>query len=234
MPLFALMQLAPWSEFLNRLSRLGAGAQRGALYLFAAAALLLAGWAIGSVLATVVRSILRAVHFNEAIYRVTQTRGTGQHEPAGLVGWAINWLMVALAALFALELLGINLHATVGLRLREVVPRIVTSAIIFGVGSLVAMLLGSLTRRFLATAGVSGARPRGQVMSVAVTGFAALLALEQLGVAAQFVMILGIVVVGVAALGLALAFALGCKDLVRDFVVEYVRSLEEDKPRRSA
>jgi hypothetical protein len=33
-------------------------------------------------------------------------------------------------------------------------------------------------------------------------------------------------------LGLALAFGLGCRDLARDFVVEYLRSLDRDEPPR--
>ncbi len=129
-------------------------------------------------------------------------------------------------------MLGFNLAASVGDRLNEVVPRIVTSAVLFAVGSLVAMLLGSVTQRFLETAGIRAARLQGQVVSVILIGFAALLALEQLGFAAQFVMALGIVAVAAAGLGLALAFGLGCRELTRDFVVEYLRSLDEERPKR--
>ena len=59
-----------------------------------------------------------------------------------------------------------------------------------------------------------------------------LLALEQLGFAAQFVMAVGIVAVAALGLALGLAFGLGCRDLARDFVVEYLRSLEPDEPKR--
>ena len=39
-----------------------------------------------------------------------------------------------------------------------------------------------------------------------------------------------------AAVGLALglAFGLGCRDLARDFVVEYLRSMDEQGPQRPA
>ena len=51
------------------------------------------------------------------------------------------------------------------------------------------------------------------------------------GFAAQFVMALGVVAVATAGLGLALAFGLGCRELARDFLVEYLRALEDSEPR---
>jgi hypothetical protein len=122
----------------------------------------------------------------------------------------------------------------VGSRLAEVVPRIVSAAAILAAGLLVAMLLGALTRRLFETVGVRGAR----AWSVAVTGgmaaFSALIALDQLGFAAQFVMAIGIIATATVGLATGLAFGLGCRDLARDFVIEYLRSLEADGPRRPA
>ena len=114
----------------------------------------------------------------------------------------------------------------------EVVPRVVAAAVLFTVGSLLAMVLGSVTRRFLESAEIRAARLQGQVVSAVLTGFAALVALDQLGFAAQFVMAIGVVVLAALGIGLALAFGLGCRDLARDFVVEYLRSLEDERPKR--
>jgi hypothetical protein len=70
------------------------------------------------------------------------------------------------------------------------------------------------------------------VVTFVLVGFSALVALEQLGFAAQFVMAIGVVAAGATGLGLALAFGLGCRELARDFLVEYLRSLHEDPPRK--
>ena len=134
--------------------------------------------------------------------------------------------------LLALDTLGFDLAASVAERLADVVPRIVTSAVLFAVGVLLAMLFGSITRRFLEAADLRAAQPLGQVVTAVLVGFAALLALEQLGFAAQFVMAVGEVAVAAAGLGLALAFGLGCRDLARDFVVEYLRSLDDEGTQR--
>jgi hypothetical protein len=227
-----ILQVEPWSDVLARLGELGRGAERGALGILIAVVVMFAGWGIATLVSRLARSLLRALKFDEGVRGLIGGRAAAKHEPAGVAAWVIYWLVIGFTTLLALEMLGFNLAASVGDRLNEVVPRIVTSAVLFAVGSLVATLLGSVTRRFLETAGIRAARLHGQVVSIVLTGFAALLALEQLGFAAQFVMALGIVAVAAAGLGLALAFGLGCRELARDFVVEYLRSLDEEPPKR--
>jgi hypothetical protein len=227
-----ILQVEPWSDVLARLGEMGRGAERGALGLLITVAVMFVGWGIATLISRLVRGLLRALKFDEGVRGLIGERAAARHEPAGVAAWAIYWLVIGFTALLAIEMLGINLAASVGDRLNEVVPRIVTSAVLFAVGSVVAMLLGSVTRRFLETAGIRAARLQSQVVAVVLTGFAALLALEQLGFAAQFVMALGIVAVAATGLGLALAFGLGCRELARDFVVEYLRSLDEEPPKR--
>jgi hypothetical protein len=54
----------------------------------------------------------------------------------------------------------------------------------------------------------------------------ALLAMEQLGLAAQFALWVVLILVGALALAVALAFGLGCRELARDLVVEFFRREE--------
>jgi len=94
-----------------------------------------------------------------------------------------------------------------------------------------ALTLGAMLRHLLDRAGVRAARFQGQVVTLTLMVFSILLALDQLGFAAQFVMALGVIAAGAAGLGLALAFGLGCRELARDFLVEYLRALEDSEPR---
>jgi hypothetical protein len=160
------------------------------------------------------------------------THRSPAHEPTRLVAVAIYWIIFGFAILLAFETLGVSLLTSVGQRLGSVVPLIVAAAVLFAVGTIVAIMIGGLTHRFLESAELRTARLWGQVVAGVLTGFAALLALEQLGFAAQFVMILGGIGAACVGLGLALAFGLGCRDLARDFVVEYLRSLDRDEPPR--
>jgi hypothetical protein len=232
MSTLVILQTEPWSSLLTRLEDLGGAAGQGAINTAAALVVMLLGWAVAALLSRVVRGVLRALKFDEGMRRLMGPHAPLRHEPAGIAGWAVYWVVMAGAAMLALDTLGFSLGASVADRLSEVVPRIVTSAVLFAVGVFIALLIGGITERFLESADIRTAKLQGRIVSAVLTGFAALLALEQLGLAAQFVMAIGIVAVATAGLGLALAFGLGCRDLARDFLVEYLRSLDEVGPKR--
>jgi len=227
-----LLVVDPWADFVARVSRLGSGAETVALSLAIALVVAVLGWAVASLVSHLTALVLRAVRFNEWIRGIVGTHRSPAHEPTRLVAVAIYWIIFGFAILLALETLGVSLLTSVGQRLGSVVPLIVAAAVLFAVGTIVAIMIGGLTHRFLESAELRTARLWGQVVAGVLTGFAALLALEQLGFAAQFVMILGGIGAACVGLGLALAFGLGCRDLARDFVVEYLRSLDRDEPPR--
>jgi small-conductance mechanosensitive channel len=232
MHLCTILQFQGWDILTTRFRDLAASLQQGAVNLLLAIAVGLVGWGVATLAAWAMRALLRVARFNDAIAGLFGDDLSARHEPSAFAAWATYWLVIAVTALLALDTLGFNISGPVSARLTEVVPRIVTAAAILVVGLLMAMLIGGLTRRFFETAGIRGARPRGQAVTILMTAFTALIALDQLGFAAQFVMALGIA--GAAAVGLAfgLAFGLGCRDLARDFVIEYLRSLESEGPKR--
>ena len=226
-----LLQLAPWDELMSRLQALWNGIERGTLDLVVALIVVLVAWAIGRLLGWLILAVLRRARFNEGM-RGLLGPAVGVHEPAQVASWLLYWLVLTLGVLLALDWLGFDLGALVGARLRDVLPRILASAILLVVGVLVAMLLGTIVRRFFQGAGFAGARLRGQVVTAVFTVFSVLMALEQLGFAATFVMWVGIIAFAAAGLAIGLAFGLGCRDLARDFVVEYLRSIDEGAPKR--
>jgi hypothetical protein len=226
-----ILQFQPWEDLLARVRDLAAGAGQGALNFLLALVVALIGWALARLAAALTRTILRAARLNEGVRGLFGTHAL-RHEPAGLAAWAVYWAIMVVTIMLALDTLGFNLSASVTERLGEVLPRIVASAVLFGVGVLFAMLIGVITHRVFETAGLKGGRLRGQIVTAVLSAFAVLLALEQLGFAAQFVMAVGLIALAALGLGLGLAFGLGCRDLARDFVVEYLRSLDEGGPAR--
>ncbi|HUK64663.1 MAG TPA: hypothetical protein VLV15_15075, partial [Dongiaceae bacterium] len=144
----------------------------------------------------------------------------------------VYWLLLMLSLVVAFDAMGLDVGSSLAERFRDVLPRVLAATILLAVGALVAMLMGAFTRRFFDGAGLSGGRLRGQGVTAVLTFFAVMLAIEQLGFAVQFVMAMGIIIAASAGLALALAFGLGCRDLARDFVIEYLRSLESEGPKR--
>ena len=228
---FVLQTPSPFSSLLGRLQSLGTLAREGALVFGVALLVLIAGWFLAMLLGLLARVILRLAGFNRAARPIFADGPLGAHEPAVIGGEIVRWLAFIAAAVLAIDLLGYDLSGALAARLSEVTPRVLAAVLILVGGSFGAILLGALTRRFFASAGLRGARLRGQVVTSIFTFFAFVVALEQLGFAAQFVLALGLIVAGAAGLALALAVGLGCRDLARDFVVEYLRGMEDrDEP----
>jgi hypothetical protein len=217
----------------DRLQALLSGVGGGALLLLVAVALVLVGWLVARIVSRLVLALLRALRFNDGLRGVMgEAPDALRHEPAAMVAWAVHWTLVVLAVMLAADVVGLDLTASVASRLQEAAPRVAAATIEFAVGVAVAMALGAATRRLFETAGFKGARLRGQIVTLILSAFAVLVALEQLGLAAQFIMALGITVMGAAALAAGLAFGLGCRELARDFIVEYLRTLDEPPSRR--
>jgi hypothetical protein len=228
-----ILQFQPWDDLVARVGELLSGAGAGALSFLLAVAVALVGWLAAAVVRRASLALLRAARFNEGVRGLVGEGGAlPMHEPAGVASWMLYWMVLVTAVLFAIDSMGFELVAAVSLRLRDAVPRVVAASVLMTAGMVAAILLGAVTRRSFESAGIRGAAVRGQVVAALVLGFAALVALEQLGFATQFVMGIGITVVAAAGLALGLAFGLGCRELARDFVVEYLRSLEAEEPKR--
>ena len=215
---------ALWTRTTERLANAG----DLAIELLLAAVILTIGWVLARWARAATLWLMRRLHFNEAMRHLGgPPLGQPSFEPSALASWAVYWSIWLFAFLVAGDALGLEVTLSVAERLREVLPRVVSATLEMVVGVAVAMALGAVTRRIFETAGAKGSRLRGQVVTAVLSGFAVLLALEQLGLAAQFIVALGITVIGAVGLAVALAFGLGCRELARDFIVEYLRSLDE-------
>ncbi|MBI1795747.1 MAG: hypothetical protein HY076_02305 [Candidatus Eisenbacteria bacterium] len=227
-----ILESQTWNLLVERVRALLGSAGAALTDWLLAIVVVLIGWLVARLLEVITRSLLRALRFNQGMRSLLGFVGAPTHEPAAIASWAVRWTVTIVAVLLALDVLGLNLTSGVADRLVDALPRVVTATLLLAIGLVIAWVLGAVTRRLFEGAGLRGSRLRGQVVTAILTAFAVLLALEQLGFAAQFVMALGVTVVAAIGLAVGLAFGLGCRDLARDFVVEYLRSLDEDSRER--
>ncbi len=220
------------SIVVDRLQSLGETAVRGVIGCGLAATIIAGTWILARVLAWCVRTVLRRMRYNSAAHRIWGEGAWGGGEPAAAAGVFTYWAVMTAGVVGAFDVLGIPLSRSLMERFTDVLPRIATAAILLSVGFILAIALGAFTRRFFETSGLSGGRVRGSIVTALFTFFAVLLSLEQLGLAVQFVMSVGVVLAATVGLGISLAFGVGCRDLARDLVVEYLRSIEDkdDRP----
>ena len=224
---------SPLQELLNRLADFANAVVQGLPTFLLAVLLVVVGWLIASLIAQLLRLALRRAGFTSGARSLLGHGALGAHDPADVAASLVKWVLVAIASLLALDVLGFHLGDDLALRLRDAVPRVVAAAVLLVIGSLAAMLLGAAAQRFFESAGLAGSRLRGQVVTGVFTFFAVMVSLEQLGFAAHFVTALGLVLVGAAGLTVALAVGLGCRDLARDFLIEYLKTLDDEKRGRS-
>jgi hypothetical protein len=150
--------------------------------------------------------------------------------PSRFAGQLVFWSTLLASSIVALRVIGLDLVPSITLRLQDVVPRVLTSALVLLFGIPVSLGISRILGALLSSTGIRMGRLRTQALVTVLILFTALLALEQLGLAAQLVLAVGIAGVGSVGLGLALAFGLGCRDLARDLVVEYLRASEPEEP----
>jgi hypothetical protein len=196
----------------------------GLVIVLIAAAIAILGWAVASLLALAVRSVLPYLGVDAPVTRLAKKRPVPEELlPSRLAGYAVFWIFLVAAALLAFRVLGIDLVPSIASRLEDVIPRVLTSALVLVLGIPLALAASRLLNAILLPTGVRPGRFRSQAVVAVLVGFTVLLALEQLGLAAQLVLAVGITAVAAAGLALALAFGLGCRDLARDMIIEYLR-----------
>src|SRR5436190_24095535 len=99
-----ILQTTGWDVLVARLRDMGANVQQGAIDLLLAIGVALAGWAIAAFIAWVLRLLLRAARFNQAVGGLLG-RESSRHEPAALVSWLAYIALMVIVAMLALDTL---------------------------------------------------------------------------------------------------------------------------------
>ncbi len=201
----------------------------GLILFLVAAGVILLGWIVATLLSRIVQALFAFIGVDASYAKLRRDGGVApEFPPSRFAGYIIFWSIILAFVLVSLRILGMNLTPSIMARLQDVVPRVLTSALVLLLGTPIAIGGGKIIGTLLATTGVRLGRVRSQVIVSILVVFMVLLALEQLGLAAQLVMAVGVAAVGAVGLALALAFGLGCRDLARDLVVEYLRAADQE------
>jgi hypothetical protein len=180
--------------------------------------ILIVGYFIAKILGSLVRKLLERAGFDRTLHSGTAgsfiSRVTSR--PSHLLGRIAFWLIFIGAISIAVDVLGIAALEDFVATVWAYVPNIIAALLIFlvagalaaGVAGLVARLMGDTTTgRLIATAA--------PILIMAVAGF---MILEQLQIAEQIVVITYASLLGAIALGMALAFGLGGREVAGEML----------------
>ncbi len=192
--------------------------------LLGAGTLILVGWAMAWLLRRVTGRVVTG-----ALARAERRRGLAmamaesgaQSTIPEVVGAFVFWLVLLFFVAAALEALGLELVSGLVNRLTSYLPNVLGAAVVV-VGGLV---LGNLLQRVVGgaarSAGIARGEAAGGLARGAVLLVAAVVALDQLGVDAQLLVVLLAVIAGASFAGAGLAFGLGAQGSVRNIIAGY-------------
>ena len=197
--------------------------------LAAAVVIFLAGWIIAKILEAVVVKVLGIVKVDlmadKSGLNDVLKKGDIRKPLSELLGAVVYWLVMLVVIVTAVQTLQLNAAANLVSRLVSYVPNVIAAIFVLVLGGFLAALVGSIVQTAAANARLRKARTLAQLSRVAVLVLTISVALEQLQIAAVVTYAVNILVASMG-LGLAIAFGLGCKELVGGWVSDFIKSLK--------
>lgn len=202
----------------------------------AALTLLLVGWGLAALARRLTVRALRSVDFDGRCARWGFTGMLGRkgtrRPPSEMAGRLIFWTLFLIGLLMGVEAL--EMPATAGLVAAVIrfLPNLIVAALVMVVGWLLAQFLAQAALIFVVNAQMAGAPVIAGVVRWLVLVSAGAVALTQLGIAREMVLLVFGIAFGGAVLALALAFGLGGRDLAREMLESWLRKREGEESDR--
>ncbi len=207
-----------WGDVFNlSLQNLWWGFVQFAPKLILAIVFFVVGWVIGSVIAKAFEQVFGALKIDSFFHTLGLDnffRKAGMNLNSGyFVGQVIKWFVIIIFLLPSLNLIGLDYIASF---LKDDVlgflPRVVVAAFVLIIATIVADFLSKTVIASARAMNLKSARMLGALVKYVIWIFAFIISLGQLGVAEAYMGMLFAGIVGMLALGGALAFGLGAKD----------------------
>ena len=204
--------------------------------LIGAIIILIIGWIVARIIAGLVRKGLRAAGADRAIasgrageYKQRLAPGL---QPSGLISTIAFWFVFGSAILLAVSALGIEALTEAIAGVVAYLPNVIAAILILLIAIALAGAVGGLAQRLM------GGTMLGRIVQTAVPALivtiALFMALVQLKIATQIVVATYVLVLGAIALGFALAFGLGGREVAARVLEGAYSSGQQAMPRMRA
>ena len=200
--------------------------------LLAALTLIVVGWAVAALVRRVTVRLLAAGNLDVRCARwgLGGVLGRGGHglSPTELLGRLAYWAILFVALLTAVEALEMPGTTGAATALLQFLPHVLVAGVVVVSGWVLAQFLAQAVLIAAVNAQVAGASLLAAVSRWLVLIVAAAVALTELGVAREMVLLVFGIAFGGAVLALSLAFGLGARDLARQALESYLGRVRED------
>jgi hypothetical protein len=201
--------------------------------------ILLVGWFIASLIGKAVAMLLRNLRFNELSQRARLSefveKSGVRTDSSGFVAGVAKWIVRLVALVVAFDALGLPAVSQVLREFLMWLPNLVVAMVVLVIGGVAANAVSTVVRGATASARLGNPVTLARIASIAVWVFAAVIAVNQLGIATSLVNTLFMALTGAVALALGLAFGLGGRETAGRIVSEwYQRSQRLPGPAHEA
>lgn len=192
-------------------------------HLFSALGLLLIGLIIALLLRAWTTMMLRAG--NRLIHRRARARGIetaalGRETPS-LLSRIVFWVVFLFFLAAAVETLGQPVISNWSNMLTQYLPNVLAAALIVFVGIFLGNIVKAAIERFTHGTQISHGELLGRLSQIMIMMTAILIAIDQVGIQIQLLVIILAIVTGMFGGGIALAFALGAKVSVSNIIASH-------------
>jgi hypothetical protein len=199
--------------------------------------ILAVGWILAGILARVVRELLSRAGadrlFAEHGGEVYGSRAKA-FKPSVVGGELVKWLIRIVFLVAAANVLNLPQVSELLNQVLLWIPNLIVAAIILLVAPLIARFVRGVIEVGAGRMGFTNASLLGRIAEVAIVVFAVIVAIDQIGIAADLVNTLFIGVVAALALAIGLAFGLGGRDVAAELTRQWYESTQATVERVSA
>lgn len=193
--------------------------------------LLLAGWLISKFIKAAVTRVLRRAKLDELSDRIeldtVLEKGGITYSLSELIGVICYWLALLVTFMVAFDAVGLTVAAGLLDKIVLYIPNVISAIFILILGMFVATLLRNIVQTAANNAGLTQGKLLSKIVEIIIGAFAVFVALEQLRIGIRITELTVSIVLGTIGLGLALAFGLGCKDIVGKYVDDQLDKLKK-------
>ena len=194
--------------------------------------ILIIGWVLARAIKALITKILKAIKIIDTISESIElnsilAKGGIEYSVSELVGVICYWLTLLVTFVVAVNFLGLTLAADLLNRVILYVPNVIAAIFILILGIFIATLMRNIVQAAASNVGISQANLLSKVTEIVVIAFTIFVTLEQLKIGLHITEITLSILLGSIGLGLALAFGLGCKDIVAGYIEDLLDKVKK-------
>ncbi|MDD3725638.1 MAG: hypothetical protein PHI44_00340 [Candidatus Ratteibacteria bacterium] len=207
----------------------------GLAIVLAALIIFIIGWIVAKFIRLIVTKFFKFLQVDKLSedvgLKTMLEKGNITKEVSDLIGMAVYWITMLVVIFIAAQFAGVNIPSSAVDGLLAFIPKFILGLLIFLFSLFLGNFFSGIVRTSAGNIGIQKASILGKLTQIAIVVFGTVIALQQIGIAAEFIGNVFIIILAAFAFGLALAFALGAKDIIKESLEKFLNKKDDTTPK---